>query len=430
MALDYSMILNKPNVGNQIMQGLQLYQQQQALDMQRQKAEQEAQMQAQQAARAAEFRAAFGQASTPQEKAALASQFPEMLDTIKSAVGMDQDLKTQAIGEIGMQMTALANDPAAAAEYVRQNADVLSSLGPAFDPGRILQQLETNPQGLVQTADMLTMAALGPEKYQEIVGQREDRSIRQQGQAIQMRGQDIQMRGQDITARGQQIAQQNAQLAAASRIEAARMRQEGSGFPDLSVNMEKALDTAIVNATSAENEAAKMEALAERYMATDMPGGRAAQFSEWFKQQTGTEDDISALRAQYLSIKNSRIIESLPTGPATDRDVEIFSRGFPTDFANKEYIASWMRGMAKVKRAEAEMNNFRAEWISQNGNPGQNRRPFEYNGVQIDQGESLKKAFDRYIEQNPPWQTQTPGFSQGANTAPAQSGGIQFLGFE
>jgi len=430
MALDYSMILNKPNVGNQIMQGLQLYQQQQALDMQRQKAEQEAQMQAQQAARAAEFRAAFGQASTPQEKAALASQFPEMLDTIKSAVGMDQELKTQAIGEIGMQMTALANDPAAAAEYVRQNADVLSSLGPAFDPGRILQQLETNPQGLVQTADMLTMAALGPEKYQEIVGQREDRSIRQQGQAIQMRGQDIQMRGQDITARGQQIAQQNAQLAAASRIEAARMRQEGSGFPDLSVNMEKALDTAIVNATSAENEAAKMEALAERYMATDMPGGRAAQFSEWFKQQTGTEDDISALRAQYLSIKNSRIIESLPTGPATDRDVEIFSRGFPTDFANKEYIASWMRGMAKVKRAEAEMNNFRAEWISQNGNPGQNRRPFEYNGVQIDQGESLKKAFDRYIEQNPPWQTQTPGFSQGANTAPAQSGGIQFLGFE
>lgn len=428
--LDYSMILNKPNVGNQIMQGLQLYQQQQALDLERQKAEQEAQMQAQQAARAAEFRSAFGQARTPQEKAALASQFPEMLDTIKSAVGMDQELKTQAIGEIGMQMTALANDPAAATEYVRQNADVLSSLGPAFDPARILQQLETNPQGLAQTADMLTMAALGPEKYQEIVGQREDRSIRQQGQAIQMRGQDIQMRGQDITARGQQIAQQNAQLAAASRIEAARMRQEGSGFPDLSVNMEKALDTAIQDATASESAANQLEQLATEFTQASIPGGRAGQINEWFKQTTGQEDGVSALRRQFIQLKNERVINNLPPGVASDRDIEIFMSGFPQDFANKDYVASFMRGMAKAERAKAELNNFRAEWISQNGNPGQNRRPFEYIGVQIDQGESLKKAFDRYIEQNPPWQTQTPGFSQGANTAPAQSGGIQFLGFE
>ena len=423
MALDYSMILNRPNVGQQLMQGMQLAQQQQALDMEAQRAQRLAEQEAQQAQRAAEFRSAWAKAGNVQERAALAGQFPEMLDTIKSAVGMDQELKTQAIGEIGMQMTALANDPAAVEAYVKQNADVLSSLGPAFDPNRIIQQAQTNPQALAQTADMITMAALGPEKYQDIVGQREDRSIRQQGQAIQMRGQDIQMRGQDIQMMGQRAARENAMIQAQSRIEAARLRQEGSGYPDLSVNMEKALDTAIQDATASEAAASRLETLATEFQQSDLLGGRAGAAAEWFKEATGDEDALTELRRNFIQLKNERVINNLPPGVASDRDIEIFMSGFPKDFANKDYVASFMRGMAKAERAKAELNNFRAEWISQNGNPGQNRRPFEYNGMPIEEGISLKRAFDQYIEQNTPWQQ--------SESAPAPAaGGIQFLGFE
>lgn len=423
MALDYSMILNRPSVGQQLMQGMQLAQQQEALQFQQQQAEQAAQQEAAQAARLAEFRTAFAEAGSTQERAALGAQFPEMLETIKSAVGMDQELKTQAIGEIGMQLTALANDPAAAEEYVRQNADVLSSLGPAFSPDRLIQQVQTNPQSLAQTADMITMAALGPEKYQDIMGQREQRAVQRRGQDITIRGQDITRRGQDVQIMGQQAARENAIMQAQSRIEAARLRQEGSGYPDLSVNMEKALDTAIQDATASEAAASRLETLAGEFQQSNLMGGRAGQMAEWLKQTTGDEDALSELRRNFIQLKNERVINNLPPGVASDRDIEIFMSGFPQDFANKDYVASFMRGMAKAERAKAELNNFRAEWISQNGNPGQNRKPFEYNGMPIEEGVSLKRAFDQYIQQNTPWE------QSGAPAAPAASG-IQFLGFE
>lgn len=421
--LDYSMILNKPSFGQQIMQGFEAYQRGEAINLERQRQERIAQQGAAQAQRAAEFRSAFASAATAQDKAALVGQFPEMLETIKSAVGMDQELKTQAIGEIGMQLTALSGDPEAAGQFIRNNADVLSSLGPAFSPDRLIQQVQTNPQGLAQTADMITMAALGPEKYQDIMGQREQRAVQRRGQDITMRGQDITRRGQDVQIMGQRAARENAIMQAQSRIEAARLRQEGSGYPDLSVNMEKALDTAIQDATASEAAASRLETLATEFEQSDLMGGRAGQVSEWFKQATGDEDALSELRRNFIQLKNERVINNLPPGVASDRDIEIFMAGFPQDFANKDYVASFMRGMAKAERAKAELNNFRAEWISQNGNPGQNRKPFEYNGMPIEEGISLKRAFDQYIQQNTPWE-------QSAAPAAPATGGIKFLGFE
>lgn len=242
MALDYSMILNRPNVGQQLMQGMQLAQQQQALDMEAQRAQRLAEQEAQQAQRAAEFRSAWAKAGNVQERAALAGQFPEMLDTIKSAVGMDQELKTQAIGEIGMQMTALANDPAAVEAYVKQNADVLSSLGPAFDPNRIIQQAQTNPQALAQTADMITMAALGPEKYQDIVGQREQRNL-QERQFVETQQQNQFSRGIQQAELG--LRQQANEIARLGRQEALIDRQLARETNDLKrQELEAKLDAA------------------------------------------------------------------------------------------------------------------------------------------------------------------------------------------
>jgi hypothetical protein len=436
MALDYSMILNKPPVGQQIMQGLQQFQQSQAFAADQSRAEQKSQLEAATAERAAQFRTDFGAAKTPQERVALAGQYPEMIETIKSISGMDSEIKQNVIGEISMQMTALSGDPEAAKAYIQENADVFESLGPAFNVERLFQQIETNPEGLVQSADMMAMVALGPEKYQEIMDQRAGRQVTMRGQDVTSQGQQVTMRGQDITARGQNMTQQNSQLAAGSRIEAARIRQEGNGFPDLSVNMEKTLDSAITTATESEAAASRLDSLADQFQASTISGGKRGQLEEFFKEATGSEDFQTELRKQFVQLKNERVINNLPPGVASDRDIEIFMAGYPKDFSNKDYVASFMRGMAKTERAKADLNNFKAEWISQNGNPGQNKSPFEYNGVPIETGVSLKKAYDQYIEVNPPFQVATPGFNGGTpgRTQPASpptlSGGAKFLGFE
>jgi hypothetical protein len=177
MALDYSMLFKQPPVSQQIMQGMQQYQQGKAFEADQERADQKSKLEAATAERAAQFRTEFGAAKTPQERVALAGQYPEMIETIKSISGMDSEIKQNVIGEISMQMTALSGDPEAAKAYIQENADVFESLGPAFNVERLFQQIETNPAGLVQSADMMAMVALGPEKYQELMGKRADQNL-------------------------------------------------------------------------------------------------------------------------------------------------------------------------------------------------------------------------------------------------------------
>ena len=74
---------------------------------------------------------------------------------------------------------------------------------------------------------------------------------------------------------------------------------------------------------------------------------------------------------------------------ATDHDIKLAMRGFPSPGAPRDYLVSWLRGMAKLQDLQAQNDNGRAEWIAGNGNLGTAKRDLYVNGVQIPKGTSF-----------------------------------------
>lgn len=138
----------------------------------------------------------------------------------------------------------------------------------------------------------------------------------------------------------------------------------------MSVTTERILNDAQNAAYDAFSSSDSITSLADSYAQNkgELGGGLFGSAQEAFKEFAGGEDEISSLKKQYARIKNSLVIKSLPQGPATDRDIAIFSKGFPGENADPEYIESFLRGMAKSQYITGRFNEFKAQHISDKGN--------------------------------------------------------------
>jgi len=417
--LDYGMILNQPSAASQIQQGIGSFMQIREMDAQAKMREQ-AQMQAQaQAERQGMFQQAFGQAFQSGDRkqlAALMGDFPDQYEQIKGALGFQDEQKATALGSLGVQLSQFAaTDPQAAANLIAQNADVLRSAGPGYEPETLLQTLQQDPAALADRADKFSLLALGPEKYFDVTGARDKINAQMRGQDIQIRGQDIQQQeGQANRAVSMQKLR-SAEARAAQRLAIdqdkflfdmeraqARAQEKIAEGPSLSVNMEKELTGAIEKAGASQNSAQSLEQLANQFESERPTPGMFGKASDMFTNVTGQEDYLKSLRTKYIGLRNSQLVANLPPGVASDKDIEMALAGFPSEFSNPNTVAGFLRGMAKLEKYNASLNNFKAEWISNNGNPAKSKTAFEVDGFQVNPGETFQQSFKRFasVEQS------------------------------
>lgn len=153
-----------------------------------------------------DWQSAYGD---PDKMDALVAKYPGQIDTIKNAIGFQDDNHRMALGNAArdLRVAMASNNPQAIQQAATQHAKTLSSIGSS--PQDVMEQLRTNPQGLAQTIDAVGMSALGAKDF---YGVQNDRA----NQQVTMRGQDLTAetarRGQDITVRGQNISAQNSAL--------------------------------------------------------------------------------------------------------------------------------------------------------------------------------------------------------------------------
>ncbi len=134
----------------------------------------------------------------------------------------------------------------------------------------------------------------------------------------------------------------------------------------LSSLAEKQLDSAVNVAIEAGANARSAEALAQNFDQLQASGGVIANLKQAFADFTGLEDAETKLRTQYDQLRKSQVINNLPPGAASDRDIDMILSGFPRQDASPEYIAEWLRAFAKVQRASEQFNEFKANYISTN----------------------------------------------------------------
>lgn len=167
----------------------------------------------------------------------------------------------------------------------------------------------------------------------------------------------------------------------------------------MSVFTERTLNEAQSAAYDAFSSSDSITSLADSYAQNkgELGGGLFGSAQEAFKEFAGGEDEISSLKKQYARIKNSLVIKSLPQGPATDRDIAIFSKGFPGENADPEYIESFLRGMAKSQYITGRFNEFKAQHISEKGNTSGLMKAWKEESKKLD-----SELMDKFPEQSAP----------------------------
>ncbi|MCH6839979.1 DNA transfer protein [Escherichia coli] len=418
------------NVGLQALQGISS-----VMDMYKQMDQQKRQQ---------EFQQAYADAYTSGDRDAmrkLASQYPEQFDAVRNGMKFVDEDQRSTVGTLAASARLAASSPEAMMSWLQNNSSELTRAG--VDPLDVAKMYQQNPQGFTEFVDHLGMAALGPIDYfnvqDKMTGREIDRgrlaeTIRsnQAGEALQARGQNLSyqsaMTEHNIAA--QRLALDQQEFGFKMQQAQEKAQQLISEAPKLSVNMEKGIETAVNNATASSNSANSMSALAQQFRAEKPTTGLFGNAQNMFAKLTGSDTTLRDLRIRQNALVNSQVLKFLPPGPATDKDVEIVRQGAPTDMDNPETVARWLDAMANLERRNAQFNEFKAEWMSANGNPGQSRNGGQILGLDVKKGESLGSAVKRYMSMNTdaaPAQDSTPsGEPRNQVGSYTSKSGIQF----
>ena len=367
-----------------------------------------------QAQRQKEFQQAYANAYASGDRGALrqlATQYPDQIESVRKGMGFIDEDQRNSIGTLAAGARLAASSSEAMQSWLQNNAKELTRVG--VDPNNVAQMYQQNPSGFGEFVDHLGMAALGPIDYfnvqDKMAGREIDRgrlaeTIRsnQAGEALQARGQNLSyqsaMTGHNIAA--QRLALDQQEFGFKMQQAQEKAQQLISEAPKLSVNMEKGIETAVNNATASSNSANSMSALAQQFRAEKPTTGLFGNAQNMFAKLTGSDTTLRDLRIRQNALVNSQVLKFLPPGPATDKDVEIVRQGAPTDMDNPETVARWLDAMANLERRNAQFNEFKAEWMSANGNPGQSRNGGQILGLDVKKGESLGSAVKRYMSMN------------------------------
>ncbi|HDX5474032.1 TPA: phage DNA ejection protein [Escherichia coli] len=387
-----------------------------------------------------EYAAAI-QSGDRQQVRDLMTKYPGQLEKIQSGMKWADEDQRNSIGTLAAGARLAASSPEAMQSWLQNNANELVRVG--VDPNNVAQMYQQNPSGFGEFVDHLGMAALGPIDYfnvqDKMAGREIDRgrlaeTIRsnQAGEALQARGQNLSyqsaMTGHNIAA--QRLALDQQEFGFKMQQAQEKAQQLISEAPKLSVNMEKGIETAVNNATASSNSANSMSALAQQFRAEKPTTGLFGNAQNMFAKLTGSDTTLRDLRIRQNALVNSQVLKFLPPGPATDKDVEIVRQGAPTDMDNPETVARWLDAMANLERRNAQFNEFKAEWMSANGNPGQSRNGGQILGLDVKKGESLGSAVKRYMSMNTdaaPAQDSTPsGEPRNQVGSYTSKSGIQF----
>lgn len=385
------------NLGLQALQGLgsvyQAYQQQQANE--------------QQQAFQNDYASAM-QSGDRQQIRDLMTKYPGQMEKIQSGMKWADDDQRSTVGNLAASARLASSSPEAMGDWLKSNAADLQRVG--LSPQDIAQTHQQNPQQFGEFADHLGMAALGPAEYfaaqDKIAGRDIDRgrlaeTIRsnQAGEALQARGQNLSyqsaMTGHGLAAERLALDKQKFGL----EVQQAQQKAEQliNAAPKLSVNMEKSIEKSAGDAAASRNAADSMTTLADTLEKEKPTPGLFGNAENMFSKLTGQDNYLRDMRVRYNQLANSQATKLLPPGPASDKDIEFARKGIPSETDNPMVMARWLRGMAKMESNNAKFNEFKSEWMSANGNPGQSDRNRNILGMDIKQGESLNSAAKRFL---------------------------------
>ncbi|EEC9414274.1 acyltransferase [Escherichia coli] len=364
-----------------------------------------------QAQRQKEFQQAYANAYASGDRGALrqlATQYPDQIESVRKGMGFIDEDQRNSIGTLAAGARLASSSPEAMQSWLQNNAKELTRVG--VDPNNVAQMYQQNPSGFGEFVDHLGMAALGPIDYFNVQDKMAGRQQEQQRINETIRNNDM---TNARAIRGQNLSYQSAMTGHGLAAERLALDKQKFGFevqqaqkkaeelinaaPKLSVNMEKAIEKSAGDAAASRNAADSMTTLADTLEKEKPTPGLFGNAENMFSKLTGQDNYLRDMRIRFNQLANAQATKLLPPGPASDKDIEFARKGIPSETDNPMVMARWLRGMAKMESNNAKFNEFRSEWMSANGSPGQSDRNRNIMGMDVKKGESLNSAAKRFL---------------------------------
>lgn len=181
---------------------------------------------------------------------------------------------------------------------------------------------------------------------------------------------------------------------------AEKMSSINKNLTELPADARKLVNEAVTEAATLQQSADRFLNLANQL---DAAGGGYGVFSsakDMFNRTFGVQNGMSQLRQEYTRLRNSAAIKSLPPGPATDKDIEMVLRGFPSENADARTISQFLRGMAKLQEIDAGVANAKTDWLANNrGSLTRANTGFKAGNVNVAPGESFVDVTKRVVDE-------------------------------
>lgn len=136
---------------------------------------------------------------------------------------------------------------------------------------------------------------------------------------------------------------------------------------ELSAQTQKRLSEFNDAATLAANNVVKYEDLASQFDQGVEGGVISGSWGEYVADLTGNQDWKTELRKDFAQVRASEAVRNLPPGAASDADIALALKPFPSDNASGAQVASFLRGLSKLSAYNEQYNTFKANYISEKG---------------------------------------------------------------
>ena len=200
----------------------------------------------------------------------------------------------------------------------------------------------------------------------------------------------------------QKTNEEAGKVAVEAQIKLIELQQARNPEVVLTAPAEKLVNESVVSAVNSKSLANQYETLAKSITA-ELSSGKVAEAGELIKKIWGSEDEVSRLRQEYKRLRNTQVLQSLPPGVASDKDIEIAMGVFPSETANPDTIASFLN--------EASVNELKADWVNANGSLGRAKKSGPIGDGIYGKGDSFAEAVGRITTVSPidpPLNDETP----------------------
>lgn len=339
---------------------------------------------------------AFQRDPSPQTLTPLLTSLPPQTAEVlrKHWEGMETSQRESQIAFGGQAMsTILAGRTDLAKNLFDQRAEALENSGRANEAKffrDMAQLVEVNPQAVLGgTATLLGTAEAGERMMKNILAARgaptaERRNIAETTEAEAKAG----------VAPERAAAEAALKRAELEKIYADIADKQGEIPESARTIVNQSADALFAARTRAQNAAS----LAERFRNAWQDGnGLFTRAGDALGDALGSQSEQRRVRQDFERLRTSEIVRNLPPGPATDRDIEIISRGFPPPTADVETIKAFLNSVERIAKYDEAYQDARGQWAAANGQLGPSRRDFTIDGIEVPRGTTFANFARQYL---------------------------------